>query len=206
MLFRSDQIKKYEDRLTETQIKIIKWIDQCSEKEMARVLRRKTSVWTFVQSLTDEMITKEVRPYIERRLQHCFDLLAGSDIPVFLKDTPERIYIENRIHYYNEPAEAIFNFHYSPTDGLRYFLSVYHQNEEISLSGKRLVSLVNQPSVMVLNNMLLQFKDIDSKKLIPFAAKNFIAVPKHIEEKYFKTFVIENIRKFRTKEIGRAHV
>jgi hypothetical protein len=197
-----EHLKQYESRLTDTQIKLVHWIDQCSEKEMARVMRRKTSPVDFVRSLTDDNIEREVRPYIERRLLHCFDLLPGSDTRLFLKDSPERIYLENEIYYADEPAEAVFNFHYQPNEGLRYFLSVYYKGEEISLLGKRLIPLVSQPSVMVLGNNLLRFKDIDSKKLTPFVTKKHIAVPKQVEEKYFKTFVIENIRKFRTNIQG----
>ncbi|MDR1171825.1 MAG: DEAD/DEAH box helicase [Bacteroidales bacterium] len=195
-------LEKYETRLTATQIKLVNWIDQYSEREMARVMRRKTSPGDFMRSLTDEAVTKEIRPYIERRLLHCFDLLPGSDIPLYLKDTPERVYPENEIRYGNEPAEAVFNFHYRPADGLRYFLSVYCQGKEMSLLGKRLIPLVSQPSVMLLDNDLLRFKDIDSKKLTPFVARKHIAVSKQVEEKYFKTFVIESIRKFRTNVQG----
>jgi len=203
-LVTGDNLKRYESMLTGTQIKMVNWVDQCSEKEMARVMRRKTTARDFLRSLTDEMIAQEVRPYIERRLLHCFNLLPSSGVRLFLKDTSERIYLENEIFYGNEPAEAIFNFHYQPADGLKYFLSVYYQGKETSLLGKRLIPLVNQPSVMVLGNNLLQFKDIDSKKLTPFVTKTHIVVPKQVEEKYFKTFVIENIRKFRTYVKGFA--
>ena len=201
-LINSDNLQKYKGLLTDTQIKLVSWIDQCTEKEMARVLRRKTTARDFMRSLTEEIIAQEVRPYIERRLLHCFHLLPESDIRIFLKDTPERIYLENEIFYSDEPAEAIFNFQYQHEDGLRYFLSVFYQGTEVSMLGKRLIPLVNQPSVMVLGNHLLIFKDIDSKKLTPFVTKSYITVPKQVEEKYFKTFVIENIRKYRTNVQG----
>jgi len=197
-----ENLKKYEKLLTDAQIKMVRWIDQCSEKEMVRVLRRKTTVREFTQSLTNDMIEQEVRPYIERRLLHCFNLLPASGIHLFLKDTPNRIYLEQEIFYDDEPAEAIFNFHYQPAEGLRYFLSVHYRGKEISLLNKRLISLVNQPAVMVLDKELLIFKGIDGKKFTPFVSKNYISVPKHVEEKYFKTFVIENIRKFRTNVQG----
>ena len=201
-LITGENLKQYKSLLTDAHVKLVNWIDQCSEKEMARVMRRKTSVREFVQSLTNDMIAQEVRPYIERRLLHCFELLPESKVRLFLKDTPDRIYTKNEIFYGSEPAEAVFNFHYQPDEGLRYFLSVYFQGNEIPLLGKRLIPLVNQPSVMILGNHLLFFKDIDSKKLTPFVDKKYIAVPKQVEEKYFKTFVIENIRKFRTNVQG----
>ena len=197
-----DNLKHYEEKLTESQVKIVKWIDHYSDQEMSRVMRRKTNVRDFLHSLTDDMIAKEIRPYIERRLLHCFDLLPACGVRLFLKDSPERIYLKNEIVYDTEPAEAVFNFHYLPDSGLRYFLSVYFRGEEISLLGKRLIPLVGQPSVMALDNRLLRFKDIDSKKLTPFVAKEYIAVPKQVEEKYFSTFVIDNVRKFRTKVTG----
>ena len=201
-LITGENLNPYKNLLNDVQLKIINWIDQCSEREMARVMRRKTNAMDFVRSLTDESIEREVRPFIERRLLHCFDVLPDSHTRLFLKDSPKRIYHENEIHYAHEPAEAIFNFHFHPDEGLRYFLSVYFGGEEISLLNKRLIPLVSQPSVMVLGNNLLRFKDIDSKKLAPFVTKKYISVPRQVEEKYFKTFVIENIRKFRTHVQG----
>ena len=201
-LVTGENLQTYKNLLNDVQINLVHWIDQCSEREMARVMRRKTNTMNFVRSLTDEIIDREVRPYIERRLLRCFDLLPDSNTRLFLKDSPERIYQKNEIFYINETAEAIFNFHYQHDEGLRYFLSVYFDSEEISLLGKRLIPLIEQPSVMAIDNRLLRFKDIDSKKLMPFVTKKYISVPKQVEEKYFKTFVIENIRKFRTNVQG----
>ena len=198
----NEHLKQYENILTETEIKIVRWISQYAEKEMVRVLFRNIPIMDFLRSLTDEMITQKIRPYIEHRLLHCFKLLLNSGIPLFHKKNAEFIYLKNKIQYDNEPAEAVFNFHYQKVDGLRYFLSVYFQDKEIALLGKNLILIVNQPSVMLLDNNLLWFKDIDSKKLIPFANKEYIAIPKDVEEKYFKTFVVENIRKFRTNVQG----
>ena len=65
-LITADNLKQYKNLLTDVQVKIVHWVDQCSEKEMARVLRRKTSVREFLQSLTADTIAQEVRPYIER--------------------------------------------------------------------------------------------------------------------------------------------
>ena len=189
-----NNLPQYKNLLNEAQIKMVSRIDQCSENEMARALRRKTNARDFVKSLTDEMIADEVRPYIERRMLHCFDLLTESGTRLFLKDNSERIYHESEIFYTEEPAEAIFNFNYQTEDGLKYFLSVRYRGEEISLLGKRFIPLVNQPSVVVAGNNLLQFKDIDSKKFTPFVTKSHISIPKNVEDKYFQTFVVENIR------------
>ena len=84
----------------------MQWIDRYSDREMSRVMRRKTNVRDFVRSLTDEMIANEIRPYIERRLLHCFDLLPASGTRLFLKDSPDRIYLKNEIIYDSEPAVA----------------------------------------------------------------------------------------------------
>ncbi|GHT78598.1 helicase [Bacteroidia bacterium] len=188
--------------LTDVQQQLVRWTAQYSEKEMARVLRGKMNAWDFVQSLTDEMIANELRPYVERRLRHCFELLPKCDARIFMKDSAQRIYLSKEIFYDTTPAEAVFNFHYTPADGLRYFLSISHHDKEIALLGRQLILLVNQPTSMLLDNHLLHFKDIDSKKLIPFVRQEYIAVPRQTEEKYFKTFVVDNIRRYRVKADG----
>jgi superfamily II DNA or RNA helicase len=192
----------YKNVLTETHEKIIRRAGQYSEKEIIRIFQGKTGSREFMQSLTEEFIRTQIRPYIERRLLYCFDLLHGSDVRIFFRDNPDRVYFTQEIFHDETPAEAIFNFRYGKTEGLRYFLSVSHRDEEIKLKGKRLISLVSQPSVMVLENRLVRFGDIDSKKLLPFTTKDFIAIPKTAEEKYFNSFVLESVRKYKVNASG----
>jgi superfamily II DNA or RNA helicase len=197
-----DRLAHYAGMLTDTQRKFVQWTDQYSGREMAYVLRRKKNVREFTRLLTDEIIEREVRPYIERRLLHCFDALPGSNTRLFLQDTPDRIYPNREIFYDSQPSEAVFNFHYSRADGLRYFLSVLHAGKDISLRGKELIPLVGQPSVMLMDRLLLRFTDIDGKKLSPFTEKDYISVPRRIEETYFAGFVTDNIRKYHSQVKG----
>jgi len=74
-LITGENLEPYKNLLNDVQVKLVHWIDQCSDREMARVMRRKTKTVDFVLTLTDEIIERELRPYIERRLLHCFDLL-----------------------------------------------------------------------------------------------------------------------------------
>ncbi len=200
----ADNLAQYKAVLTDAEIKLVKLTEQYSDKEMARVLRRKANAREFLQSLTEESIATEVRPYIERRLLPCFDQLSVCKARFFLKSNSAYLFPEDEIFYDDEHAEAVFNFRYDADEGLRYFLSVRHRNEEITLLGKRIIPLVNQPAVMAVGNRLLRFKETDAKKFLPFAAKKYISVPKQAEKKYFETFVLESIRKFRTQTEGFA--
>ena len=197
-----ENIKKYENLLTDVQIKIVNRTAKYSEKEIARVIKRTANVTEFLKTVTVETVERDVRPFVERNLRHCIDMLPNSNTRLFLKDSQMRIYLAQEIFYGNEQAEAVFNFHYKPNEGLKYFLSLYYQGKEVSLFGKRFISLLKKPTVIVFENNLLSFEDIDEKKLQPFVTKKHIEVSATQVDKYFKVFVLESIRKYRTNAQG----
>ena len=142
-----------------------------------------------------EFFSLQLRPYLEKRILRCIDILAGSDIPVYQKKQLNNIYESDRILITEEKASVVFNFHKTP-EGLKYFLTIRYGTDEIKLTGKDVYVLTNEPCTIVLEKKIYRFDDIDGKKLTPFFKKPFVTIKKDAERKYFESFVSNSIRHY----------
>jgi SNF2 family DNA or RNA helicase len=189
---------------------IVRTIEEYSDTNLTKRFSKKIkNTQDFLNSIDEALYLEHIRPYIERRLNRCIDILSASDIDLFEKIAQNNIYESDRIELCPEPAEAVFNFIKSE-EGLQYFLTISYSENEISLTGKEGVILCNEPGKLILNNVMYQFTDIDGKKLLPFFKKETVTIPPNFEEKYLKTFVLNAIKNFRVKtkgfEVNEEHI
>jgi superfamily II DNA or RNA helicase len=190
------------DRFSEIERKIVKTLDEYNDNELVRVFSKKrVTVQDFLNGISDELFQKQIRPYIEKRIVRCLDLIIQGNIPLFYKDSPKQIYLTDRIKIEPQSAEAVFNFSRG-NDGIRYFLTVSHKNQEMNLTNTSAIVLTNDPCRLVIKNKLLVFNDIDGKKLSPFFKTDYIHIPPQREKEYFEKFIINAIKKFRVKNTG----
>jgi SNF2 family DNA or RNA helicase len=188
-------------------IKLLRICREYHEKTIFKTFSRKQKdIQAFNRAVDKEFVTRNIRPYIERRLVKIIDLLIENDMPLFFrkKDTTN-IYPEDEIKINNIPAETVFNFT-RHSGGLQYFLSVKSGNSEMKLTGKKGIILTNDPCRLILENTLHSFLPdpvgIDGKKLLPFFSKEFIPIPGSAEKKYFETFIFNAVEKFNVRSEG----
>jgi len=188
--------KYHPDDFDEKQTNIINLIDQYSETVLMKKFTKDVKkTQEFYSVISDEFIQKNIRPYIEEKIAKCIDLLAGCDIPLYVKnEKTTSIHFDDRITFVNEPAEIVFNFIKSDT-GSKYYQTILYQNKTIKLLNRNGIILSTQPCILLLDNRIFCLNDIDAKKLTPFFVKEFIAIPKHTEKQYFETFVLSCIEK-----------
>ncbi len=195
-------IRQYESSLQPEEIQLIKTIEEYSDTQLLKVFsKKKTSSQDFLAGITESVFDMQVRPYIERRLLRCIGLLSGTDIPVYSKKQQNNIYETDRIWLQEDIANVIFNFNRNH-DGIKYFLNIRYNDEDISLAGKSGFVLVNDPCVLVFENRIFQFDDIDGKKLLPFFNKKSIIVKKETEVKFLETFAKTVIQKYKVNATG----
>jgi len=193
---------QYESYLSPEHIRLIGIIEEYSDNQLLKAFtRKKMSAQDFLSSVNEKLYEQQLRPYIERRLLRCLEVLSGSDIPVYLKKMHNNIYETDRIHQHDETADAVFNFIRTP-EGLQYFLTVSYADQDIRLTGQPGFILVNEPCRLVLGNTLIEFDDIDGKKLLPFFRKHTISVRKETEKKFLETFARQVIQKYRVNASG----
>ena len=197
----SDRISKanlaqYESLLGRDPAEITRIVDEYSDNQLLKVFsKKKVSVQDFFTAMTPDFFSLQLRPYLEKRILRCIDILAGNDIPVYQKKKMNNIYESDRILITEEKATAVFNFHKIP-EGLKYFLTIRYAADEIKLTGKDVYVLTNEPCIIVLEQKIYRFDDIDGKKLTPFFKNPFVTIKKDAERKYFETFVRNSIRHF----------
>jgi len=60
----------------------------------------------------------------------------------------------------------------------------------------------NEPCLLILDNKLYNFEDIDGKKLLPFFNKTHISIPASFEKKWFEAFAVNAIKKYEVQAKG----
>jgi SNF2 family DNA or RNA helicase len=195
-------LPQYEMLLSPEHIKLIGIIEEYSDNQLLRVFTKKrTSAQDFLGSVDVTLYERQLRPYIERRLLRCTEILSGSEIPIYLKKQHNNIYETDRIFQNEETAYAVFNFTRTP-EGLEYFLTVICADQNIRLTGQPGFILVNEPCLLILRNNLFQFDDIDGKKLLPFFKKNTIKISRGMEKKFLESFAKPVIQKYQVNASG----
>lgn len=189
-------------RFSDIEKKIVKTLDEYNDNELVKMFSKKRiTVQDFFNGLNEDFFLKQVRPYIEKRIVRCIDLIIQGKIPLYYKDSPKQIYISDKISIEMQSAEAVFNFH-RDGNGIRYFLTISHKNQEMNLTNTAAIVLSNDPCRLVIKNKLLIFNDIDGKKLSPFFKSEYVQIPPQREKEYFEKFIINAIKKFRVKNSG----
>lgn len=192
----------YESLLTPEQIQLVKHVEDYNDGNLFKVFsKRKKNSRDFMASITTDMLTNHIRPYVERRMAKCLEILRFNPVPVYHKILQNNVYQEDRIEIIREEASAVFNFD-RREEGFKYFLSVEYGGQDLKLTGKEGLIIVNEPCCLILDDKMFVFEDIDGKKLLPFFEKEYVQVPPASEKKYLETFVRNAIRKYKVNATG----
>jgi SNF2 family DNA or RNA helicase len=178
-------------------------ISQYNDSEIAGFFtKKKEDAVTFLKNVKGDLIDTRIRPYIERRLIKIYNLLLKAEVRIFFKDPDyTQIYSSDIITLAGNNAETVFNFKRTG-NGLQYFLNISYQNKAVSLRNKKIHFLADKPCIVLVDNYLYKFENINSKKLTPFTNKDFVTVSKQSEKKYFESFVYNSVRDFKVKAEG----
>jgi superfamily II DNA or RNA helicase len=173
---------------------IIKLTEKCSDEYLAKKLNKKGTLNDFYKNIKNEEFNKKLIPFIEDTMVRCLDLLKGTTIPVYYKKARyTNLYDEDLIELCYEDTEALFNFQRLENE-THYFLSIRHGDKQLSLLHRNIVLLVNDPCRILYQNKLYFFNNISGSKLVPFFDKEYITIPRNVEDKYYATFVLNSIK------------
>ncbi len=191
---------------SETQQKLIKITDNYSDSEITKLFsKKKLSTRDFLSKFNDNELKIRIREYIEKRLTKLFDVLKESNISLYFNTDSKNIYNEEKIFLQTGYSETVFNFTKEEKTS-KYFLTVNDGQSVINLYNKTGYIITNSPCSLLLENKLYFFKPepegIDGKKIIPFLIKEHIVIPKTAEKKYFETFVLKSIEKYKVNATG----
>ena len=192
----------YDSVLSPEQIQIVKYIEEYNDINLHKIFsKKKTTARNFISSITDELFEEHIRPFIERRIYSCMEIVQYENIPVFHKMHQSNIYESDKVTLIHEEAETVFNFERNE-EGIKYFLTIQHEERELKLLDKPAIILTNSPCSLVMDDHIFMLPEIDGKKLLPFFNKKYVSIPKKTERKYLETFVTGIIKKFKVKPTG----
>ena len=196
-------ISKYIEGFSENEKQLIKWIDEYSDQNLHKIFSKKRGQTTvdFISKLDKEFSTKYIRPYVEKRLKKCTDLLQNMNIDLYFKDKHKYVNSDDKIEVIKGKALSVFNIskHENET---QYYLTIRHDNKELNLLDKSGFIITKEPCRIIIENKLYIFDDINANKLLPFFNKVCIHIPKSSEKKWFETFALESIKQYKVKYKG----
>ena len=195
-------LNSYTSILSAEEVQLVKLIEEYNDQQLLRLFskNKKETSRDFIARIDDDLLDK-IRPFIERRLAKCVEILQYSQVPVYQKILQNSIYESDKLELVFEEGNTIFNF-VRHNEGLRYHLSIEHNEKELKLTGTEGIIVSNEPCLLMLEDRLFFFKDINGNKLLPFFDKEHVNIGKATEKKYLETFVKNAIRDFKVRVEG----
>jgi len=199
-IYDAASIKNY--ALNHKESQLLQITNQYSDRRIASSFSRKMTVVNFFNQLQEETIQNHIRPFIERKLLKCLELIRNMEIQVYVKEESKKFFeTDDRITYSSEDAMVMFNFNKSK-DTLTYHLSIRHNANDISFYNQKIIVLTQEPCNILLNKDLYCLQNINSKKILPFTHNKAIIVPPTTFQKYFETFVLKTIVQYPTQIVS----
>lgn len=168
--------------------------DDYREEALVRFFSKKRmSSRDFFKGLSEEKLRKVVRPYIEKKIDLCLNLLGKQGAPVFYKGKRKDLLIETPIRIKTCETQITLSFEKAP-EGTNYSLQLVCDNEPIRLQEPNSQLLTRAPCRALLGNFIYKFPEyFDGNKLFPFFDKEYIFIPEKNEEEFYNTFVTSAI-------------
>jgi len=191
-------------KLSEPEKEIVLLADKISDKQLMKNYSKETNIVEFQKKIKKETIDRYIRPLFDGYHSKIVNILKQTDIGFYYRDgnKTRTLYDVDKIIFPREKSEIVFNFQKDVEAGLRYFIHVKCQNENIDLFGKSFFQLCNEPAIIVIGRTLHTFTDIDIKKLLPFFGKKHIEVPPSAEKVYIEKYICNCVEKFEVNSTG----
>lgn len=190
----STTAKEFPGILDETDIKIIKLLDETEQGHIIKRYHKKpVRPLEFFSKIFDQKFFDVIRPKIEKRMIEVFGLIKDKPLYTMSK---EGWPVERKVLLADAPASVLFHFRRSEEE-TRYFPTIKYNDVRIEFMFKDAQIICNEPAWMLLEDVLYFFEGyIEGKKLQPFLNKRFISIPKSSEKAYFEKFVASLIEKY----------
>jgi len=183
----SNTALEYASALDNSDLKIIKLLDELEQTELIKKMYKKTArPREFFSKIFDKKLYDYIRPKIDKKLSTILKLISQK--PFYLM-SKEGWPVEEQLTIAQEPASVLFHFRRN-TEETRYFPTIKYQGMRIDFMYKNAQVVCNDPAWLLLEGTLYFFdQDLDGKKLSPFLNKRYISIPRTTEYNYFDKFV-----------------
>lgn len=193
----------YFPSLPSAQQQIVKLTEKYADKALMKLYSKEKITTDFLKKVTDDTIRTYIRPCIENYHKQIIALLPTAELPFYIRETNKVrvIYDTHEIAVSKEKADIVFHF-IKDDDGFRYFIQISWNQSVIDLKDKSYYELCANPAIVVVDQNLFVFENINTKKLEPFFTKSHILVPKSSEKTYIEKFVVNCVKEYEVHASG----
>ena len=189
-------------KLSADEMRIVKISERYSDEMLIRKFCPDKAVKELLILIGKEEVKQKVFTYIEGAVAEILEILKTSALPVYQKrEKYSNLYDEDLITLCYQHTCSVFNFD-RLEDETRYFLTLRNGDDIISLLKRNIEILVNEPCRIYYQNKIYFFDHISAAKLLPFREKEYISIPKKMEDRYFETFILNAVKCHEVKFSG----
>ncbi|TPE45508.1 DEAD/DEAH box helicase [Pontibacter mangrovi] len=188
-------------RLDADDFKLIPLIDQVQQDAVLKKFspKKKMSAADFFLKVYDpekgdKALQEAIAHYVQSRMGKILELLRHNKMTFIMGKDGDPAW--RRIEIAPERATVLFHFMRN-ADNTHYFPTIKYNGEKLDFQYKNAALVCHEPAWLLLNEKIYSFeKNVDGKKLQPFLNKKFIAIPRSIEENYYRKFVAPLVEQF----------
>jgi hypothetical protein len=195
----SANAQEFAKGLNESDFELIKIMDSMQQDAITRqysakkLLPNAFFLKVYDAQTGDKILQNTIHQSLERKRAVILEKLQGKLLFEMGNDgnpTQRRIYLEK------EKASVLFHFRRNEAD-THYFPTIKYKGQKLEFQYQNAILVCNQPAWLLLKGYLYRFeKEVDGNKLKPFLHKKFIAIPRKLEEDYYKKFVVPLVESF----------
>ncbi|MCE7069472.1 DEAD/DEAH box helicase [Dyadobacter sp. CY327] len=188
----SKNIKEFRTGIDQRDVELVGLIDDIQQDVILRKFNPKklNAVDFFLKVYDAQKGDKATQETIAAYLENCkakiLERLSGKEIFIMGSDGNP---LWKPVFW--EPEKATIRFHFIRNeDNTHYFPTIRHKYQKVDFQYKNAFLICEEPAWLVVDGHLLHFEGhVDGKKIKPFLAKKFIAIPGQVEEQYYGRFV-----------------
>jgi len=197
-----DNLASYPIDFTPAQQQLVRLTHEYSERTIHKLFCKGQNLKTFFDTVDNQTLETLIRPYCEKRIIKCLQILQNESIKIYRKEKKYQIvHSEEEVIVYPVTLQPVFNFFLSAGE-FKYSLSLSDGNAVIKLFNRPFTILTDQPLSVLIDRTIYLIDEIDSKKILPFFTKDYIVVPEKNVKKYLSTFVQNTIAKYPVNAYG----
>jgi superfamily II DNA or RNA helicase len=188
----SKNIKEFRAALDNRDFELVGLIDDIQQDAVLRKFNTKklNAVDFFLKVYDpqkgDKVIQETIAGYLENCKARILERLTGKELFIMGSDGNP---LWKPVIWETEKATIRFHF-IRNEDNTHYFPTIRHQFQKLDFQYKNAFLICEDPAWLVLDGHLYHFEgNVDGKKIKPFLAKKFIAIPGQVEEQYYGRFV-----------------
>ncbi|MCK9412339.1 MAG: SNF2-related protein [Prolixibacteraceae bacterium] len=189
-------------KLSALESRLVKISERYSDESLIRKYCPDKPVRELINMIGKEEVKHKVLSHIENAIAEILELLKKEPMPLYQKrEKYANLYDEDLVSLCYQDTGAVFNFTRLEEE-TRYFLTLRNGKDGFALMNKNFELLVNEPCRIYYQNKIYFFDEISASKLLPFREKEYISVPRKMEDRYYETFILNAIKCHEVKVSG----